>query len=307
MTSSTNGMATDENLARDNEGHPVSSGRRKRSKTMTSKSGLSVMVFLAALLIATAFVVATIKPPPITGKNAAAILALVTAGAFAIERLIELCWIAVGSTLGNWWPLKPIGDRLDAFVEGLNEPLDDFYAKAKAHVDATNDASAELSDWFQTDKDYFASLKNHVEDLKRLEPGNPRARQIANAASQAVVGLQRHYPDLEDAARKANKALAGVDKFVQTFEDNPARRLMSLYVGAMLGLFLAAILGLDAIQAVFKGQPTTEWAKDLYVMFEGIGVAVTGLVMGAGATPTHELIKALKASKESNKRTAHTP
>jgi hypothetical protein len=26
------------------------------------------------------------------------------------------------SHLGNWWPLKPIGERLDTFVDQLNEP-----------------------------------------------------------------------------------------------------------------------------------------------------------------------------------------
>jgi len=296
---------TEDQRTLNDDANPPSNGGGKQSKKMTSTSGLSVLVVLIALLVVMAIVVATKKPPAITGKNAAAILALVTAGAFAIERLIELIWLAVGSTLGNYWPLKPIGDRLDAFIERLNEPLNTFYKDAKAEVGKASQASTTLKNWLKKDKEYFDSLKKHIENLKQLEPGNPQAREIANAASKAVVGLQRHHPGLKGAAKKANKALAGVDKFVQTFEDNPARRVMSLIVGGMLGLLVAGILGLDAIQAVYKGVPDTGWAAVLYRRFDGIGVAVTGLVMGAGATPTHELIKSLKTSKERNKKEVH--
>ncbi len=106
------------------------------------------------------------------------------------------------------------------------------------------------------------------------------------------------------AATNANKALASVNEFVQTFEDNPARRLMSLYAGAMLGLLAAGILGLDAIQAVFGGVPSGQLAKYAYALLPGIGAAATGLAMGAGATPAHEFIKMLKEIKERNKARA---
>ena len=92
-----------------------------------------------------------------------------------------------------------------------------------------------------------------------------------------------------------------MNEFVQTFEDNPARRLMSLHAGAVLGLIAAGLLGLDAIQAVFEGVPSGWLAGKSYSLLPGIGAAVTGLAIGAGATPTHELIKALKEVKERNK------
>jgi hypothetical protein len=79
---------------------------------------------------------------------------------------------------------------------------------------------------------------------------------------------------------------------------------MSLYAGAVLGLVAAAVLGLDAIQAVFGGVPSGLLAGKAYAWLPGIGAAVTGLAMGAGATPTHELIKALKEAKERNKARA---
>jgi hypothetical protein len=95
---------------------------------MTSKGGRSVLVVLGLLLLALLIVVALIPVSVPDAAGSAAILAMVTAGAVAIERTLEGFWTVVGtSRLGNWWPLKPIGERLNTFVDQLNEPLNDFY------------------------------------------------------------------------------------------------------------------------------------------------------------------------------------
>jgi|SRR5215213_630482 len=288
---------------------------------MTSSGGRLALWVLAIVLVLLTLIVAFIPVPKITNANAAAILALVTAGAVAIERIIEGIWTIVGSSsLGSWWPLKPIGERLNRFVGQLNEPLNDFYVAVQDilddAVDVASGAEASFENWLEDAGTYRDSFVDCARQLQQLQPGDRRTRAIASAASRAVVGLQKHYPDvaaLQEAAKKANRALAGVDKFAHTFEDNPARRLMSLYAGAILGLLAAGLLGLDAIQAVYEGKPpfvskdTPFWLVGwLYERAPGIGVAATGLAMGAGAAPTHELIKTLKETKERNKRNAHT-
>ncbi len=273
---------------------------------MTSVGGRRTLIGLGILLLVLSIVVALI-PVDVPGKNgAAAILALVTAGAVAIERALESFWSMVGtSRLGNWWPLKPIGERLDAFIEELNGPLNKFYEQAQPRVNDATEASESLAPWLDGANNYLGDLRERIKKLQQLEPGNLQAREIAAGASRAVVGLQKHYPELRSVAADANKALASVNKFVQTFEDNPARRLMSLYAGAVLGLLAACILGLDAVQAVFGGVPSGGLVEGVYKVFPGIGAAATGLAMGFGATPAHELIKTLKETKERNK--ARTP
>src|SRR5918995_2011668 len=271
---------------------------------MTSNAGRNILMGLGILLVALIVVVALI-PVDIPGEDGAAILALVTAGAVAIERVLESFWNMVGtSRLGNWWPLKPSGERLDAFIDELNGPLNDFYDQAQPRVNDATEASEKLAPWLDSANGYLVDLGERIEKLQQLEPGNSEAREIAAGATRAVVGLQKHYPDLRGHAAAANKALASVNKFVQTFEDNPARRLMSLYAGAVLGLLSAVILGLDAIQAVFGGVPSDGLVEGVYNVFPGIGVVATGLAMGFGASPAHELIKTLKEAKERNKARA---
>jgi hypothetical protein len=108
------------------------------------------------------------------------------------------------------------------------------------------------------------------------------------------VALRKLLPALESSGSVANRALAGVSEFVQTFADNPARRLMSIYAGALLGLVFAWALRLDAIQA-------TLGTIDFPGVAPNLGVAATGLVIGLGAAPTHEVIKTLQETKESRK------
>lgn len=101
---------------------------------MTSNAGRNILIGLGVLLAALIVVVALI-PVDVPGKEGAGILALVTAGAVAIERILESFWNMVEtSRLGNGWPLKPIGERLDAFIDELNGPLNDFYEQAKPRV-----------------------------------------------------------------------------------------------------------------------------------------------------------------------------
>jgi hypothetical protein len=186
----------------------------------------------------------------------------------------------------------------------LNKPLTSFFEEARKQVHGEGEPGENVSPWLDTPDNYLGKLETNIRKLQRLAPGDDEARTMAAEASRAVVGLQKHYPDLQSYAAGANKVLAGVNEFVQTFEDNPARRLLSLYASVVIGIVAAGILGLDAIQAVFGGVPSGSLAGKAYAWLPGIGAAVTGLAMGAGATPAHEFIKALKEVKQGNKARA---
>jgi uncharacterized protein YacL len=155
------------------------------------------------------------------------------------------------------------------------------------------------------DKDsYLDDLRDTIEDLKQLVPGSRQAQMFAAQASAAVVGLQKLYPQLEDSANKAHTALAEINEFVLTFKDNPARRLLSLYVGMVVGLIVAVILGLDMIQATIGDPFPGKRVNLLTELVPNLGTAITGIVVGLGANPTHELIKTLQTTKERRKATA---
>src|SRR5918997_6602420 len=105
--------------------------RRKEADHMTSNGGRNTLVVVGVLLLTLLIVVALIPVRVPDQAGAAAILPMATAGAVVIERALEGFWTMVGtSRLGNWWPPKPIGERLNTFIDQLNKPLTDFHQEA---------------------------------------------------------------------------------------------------------------------------------------------------------------------------------
>jgi hypothetical protein len=60
----------------------------------------------------------------------------------------------------------------------------------------------------------------------------------------------------------------------------------------MLGLILAGVFGLDVFQAVLEGAKESQ--KKWQIIF-------TGLMIGLGSNPTHEVIRAIQEYKKSRK------
>jgi hypothetical protein len=274
---------------------------------MKSSGGVVWLWVLGLVALALTIAVALFAPTPNVGlADSAAVLATVTAGAVGIERGLEAFWTIVGmSGLGSWWPLKPLGKRLDTFVDRLNKDLNPLIDTAGEAVGDARRVIDRSREGFKGAQQYLDDLTQHATELKRLTPGDPQARNIAAEATSAVVGLKKTLRDIDGVADTAGKTLAGASEFVQTFEDNPARRLMSLWAGVIVGLIVAAVLGLDAFQAILGKKPFGEsgW---LYAVFPSLGVAATGLLMGLGSNPAHEAIKTLKEIKERRKAEAHS-
>jgi predicted benzoate:H+ symporter BenE len=94
-------------------------------------AGLSLMLLLVMLWIAWR----PPTPPNIGFENPAAVLAIATAGAVAIERIIEIIWTIIGSTKGSFWPLNVVGQQIDRFVSTFDATLVPFYKEAEETID----------------------------------------------------------------------------------------------------------------------------------------------------------------------------
>lgn len=105
----------------------------------------------------------------------------------------------------------------------------------------------------------------------------------------------------------AGQAVDSVGSFIATFKDNPGKRLLSLELGALAGLAVAGMLGVDVFRAVLSPDSKADIAFNWPTSIDGIwswivtapflGVAATGLLLGLGSNPTHEVIGALQQYK----------
>lgn len=136
----------------------------------------------------------------------------------------------------------------------------------------------------------MANLQARFNELKeKLPPDNERVQLLVTAASPHVDYLRKKYeanlPNLNAAAAIAGTAIDGLQNFIASFKDNPGRRLISIYLGVILGLTVAGYFGLDLFQAVLK---------DTAQSTNHLNIIITGVVVGLGSNPTHEVIRALQ-------------
>ena len=132
------------------------------------------------------------------------------------------------------------------------------------------------------------------DDLAKLGPSNRRARDLAKAASISAQWFRDTHAEqsIRDAAERVQLTAKALTNFLDTFNDNPARRLISILLGCIIRVIAAGALSLDVLQATLGTTP-----------FRNVGTAITGIVIGIGANPTHELIKTLQETKQ-RRRTA---
>jgi hypothetical protein len=165
-------------------------------------------------------------------------------------------------------------------------------------------------------------------------PLNPDPDRAALEAAKAYLNSVSPAARLSLYVDLSGTAIQGATDFLATFKDNPGRRLLSIYAGCVLGLVVAGLLGLDVFRAVLDepaggataqvaryasapGRPEAaaadehhgigdwpgsawDWLREA-TDFEHIGVALTGLVIGLGSNPTHEVIRVLQEYKKTRK------
>ena len=272
---------------------------------------LSVRVFLvlAAFLVAAAILGLYIAPQSNVGfADDASVLAFAALVAVGIERILELTWTLLGqSRLGGWWPLRQLAEVFDTVEKESNALLGPLVAQTqealkKAHegLGAGNDVLKKQLDTAIADlNEQKDAYQKKLDTAHKLAPGSERLALLAQISTEFSKLLTDAADVAGDASQAAKDAIKKADEAVglsmtvaELFTDNPARRVASILIGGGLGMIAAGFMGLNIFSAVLGTE-----AKSLAA---GLGVIVTGFVIGLGSSPFHEVVKALQNYKESH-------
>lgn len=276
-----------------------------------------VGVIGGALLVGLALYVAANSKTPNQGfteagaidGGAASVLAMVSIVAVGIERFIEMFWSLMASFKNGWWPLPEIAKAVDTLAEETNQVAKPAFAAAIAGIEEAQKAVADGSAEFdrlkaEIDKvrDEEKKYKAQIKAISSLAKDNQRVQLVATTAFQAAHRLDTAYGTLMPAVRQAfndvSQVTAGVSDVLAGFKENPAKKIISIYVGSMVGLVVSGFVGLDLFAAA--GLPLGE-SKFLGVPLPYVGVMLTGLVVGLGANPTHEVVRLVSEAAKSRR------
>jgi hypothetical protein len=268
--------------------------------SMTPRKTHRFMLVAVALFLVSFGVVAQFSKPLSSGiVSSAAALTIIAASAVGVERAIETFWTYIGLTQGSWWPLGPVREQLDGLISGLDASFEPFYQEAHATMQSLQQAETWAQDKLDAATKDLDKIKKHVDELRKLPIDSQRVKLIADSASRSVEYFSKKYPEIRDAAELASFGIKGVNDFVETFKDNPGRRLISLFAGSIAGLVIAGVIGLDVFQAVLQTPAAAQTVSaEQSTWLPSAGVAITGLLIGLGANPTHEAIRLLQELKK---------
>lgn len=302
-----------------------------------SWSATPFYVFGAMLFLAAAFV-ALLSPPSNDGIAATTVLAFVAVLAVGVERVVELFFSIIDrrEQFGGWWPLNQVSQSItnyetntDAILTGPLKKVVEGLESAKSGLNQSDAEFAELEEAITDAKATVADLEKRRQDLGSLAPGSPRLILLTGIAGDALDTIDRTVDEfgervgapLSDVRRDAKRLAAACDRgvdVISTFSDNPARRVLSVVVGATLGMLVAGFFGLNLFLAIAQepdesgnagGQSEAKCALDnpTECLTEEAGIVVTGVILGLGSNPTHEIISGLrKREKERRARLANT-
>ena len=271
-------------------------------------------------------------------KDAAAALAFITGAAVAIERVIEAFWTFVGGVSSGYWPLKHIREQVNRMEDDLDAALQTVVADATAALEQAGRTAEEVSAAAADLNAQLTKTQAGLAKVRTLAPDSQRAQMLATLAARNLAYVQGRYPEARAVAAAASATIDGLQDFVASFKDNPGRRMISLYLGAMLGLGVAGSFGLDVVEAAMQAPlqapaaaaaapnpaPVTQAPASTVPAAvvqpiahrdtAAIGtrsskpsrgkrwqIILTGLIMGLGSSPTHEVIRAIQEYKKSRK------
>lgn len=153
----------------------------------------------------------------------------------------------------------------------------------------------------------IAGRYNTTEDEKKTVKEKREKKILAEqavAAMTSAAALGVGQPAIAQAETDLTTASAEEEAATQALEKKRGeRKLLFFFLASALSCVLAGVLGLGLYEAMST--------QKLEVYLGAIDVAVTGLVIGAGTKPLHDLIARLEKSKEnadpSDKPTSQLP
>jgi hypothetical protein len=262
--------------------------------------------------------------------DAAAVITFASLLAVGIERVIEFFWILLdGRTgYGGYFPLTVIMQQFDAVDAQTNQLLGKVFDDTKKALQDAKpildqaDAAAAATGAQVVNVDAVVrdlelqrnNLAARLAQVSKLAPGSGRlgataaiADQMSSAMHTAVSGIEVADVAVQNAIVAVQQSIATVRAGAKTavdvigaLGDNPSRRIASLLFSSGLGILVAGFVGVNLFRAVLESSQGEAEA----VLFGKVGVIVTGMVVGLGSGPTHELVKGLQRYKDSKGRTA---
>jgi hypothetical protein len=246
------------------------------------------------------------QPISTTSTGAAAgVLAISTSLAVGIERVLEGFW----TLMDQWstrpsWPFASEAKQLEDFANQFNAYL----------APSLESARSLLATLQQVAPSEYKRLKGDVETLKAAvdavasaqDPGTLPAALAAAQASLRSLTIQIQNPAVRQQVQLASAGVLAIAQLADSLATNPGRKILSLFAGALLGLLAAAVLGLDLIHAALGVPgPATLGLRDGLSGWWNAGpsawpwaMVATGLVIGLGSNPTHEVIQAIQNYKQ---------
>ena len=264
------------------------------------------LLFVVSIAVAVGVALATDEPANSGFVDGAAVLAFVSGIAVGVERIIEVAWAQVdrNKERGAWWPLSLVTDALTEVETKTNEVLTPFVSNVgnllvdlDGWVGDTAAKQAAVTSVATQIEERTDATRKAIANAQQLAPGSSRFAAIARATDDfthdAELIARRAgvwSRDLERHLRAASDALSSAQDVVGAFKDNPARKTMSIALGVPLAILASGVLGLNMFSAVL--------GPDVPGYMAGLaGILATGVVMGLGSSPTHEVIKALQRRK----------
>jgi hypothetical protein len=263
---------------------------------MDKKTTLIVFGVGIAALGVTMLLVALFAPASSAKfADATAMLAFITGAAVTIERIIEAMWTVLGGTLGTYWPLSWVRKQTDTLVSSLDATVTTVQTQVQRVLAQVEGSTVWAQEQLPRIQGEMTALRDRIAELRTMAPDNQRLQLAAASAAQYINGLEKAYssksPELQRALNTAKATIDGMQDFLASFKDNPGRRLISIFLGAIIGVVVAGAFGLDVFKAVLDNQDT-----------RNIGhILITGVMIGLGSSPTHEVIRAIQEYKKNRK------
>ena len=260
----------------------------------TTRGGNLTAVVLALGVIAAAIAVALFGPTPNAGfADGAAVIAVVSIAALGIERIIEGFWSLMASRLSGWWPLNQFKAAVDEQISEVNRAaMPVFEAALAALADAKEGlaegtaAFADVERKIQVVRDQEKALLAQVRQIRSLARDNQRVALLTTATTQAITRVDTLVgsttPVVRRAFNDASQVTTGALDLLGALKENPGKKMISLLMGALLGIAAAGFVGLDLFAAAGAPLPGNGAIQ--------IGVVLTGLVLGLGSNPTHQVV-----------------
>ncbi len=254
---------------------------------------LAVLAIVAGLLAR--------SPSSEASLEAGAALAMISAVALGIERAQEVFWAAIDSRYGAWWPLSLVTKPVRDLQKRLDAELAPYVVKAKV-------ALAELDRQGQLAQGELAKLNENLDNAQRELQSWGGMITDARALKRVLTAIQTNLASVQGRIPQGQSALAFGDEAVDlltgvldSVTSNPARRTIGIFIGAAIGIVIAATFGLDIFFSMLGSETAFTIVRDANgssLVTLHAGVAISGIIIGLGADPTHQVIRLLEEKKK---------